>query len=372
MKPHLPATSFATHPALLDYFKDYPESDAPFMHQQLIDWSHTRPLAGMRVLHHVPVVPNTILKIACLIEAGAEVTVTNPSFLSAHPRAVASLHTAGVRYIEHVQELVGEPFDLYFDCGAELYQALGSPVIGAVELTASGDHVYRSQTLNFPVVSIDPTLTKQLETIFGCAESCHTAISQLTAIQPADKVWIVFGFGKIGHGVAYFCQQHHARILIVDISEQQRDAAKALGLEVIDPANELALKAAVASADIVITATGHANVMDVHPRDWFKGKILANMGVYDEFGPQYTNEDVLNHKLPVNFVLNDPTPMRFIDPEFYIHNIAGLLLLQKQLAKGVQDISLEIDHAIIQRWCQYHAFAPEIIQQWFLHPNETN
>ncbi len=70
------------------------------MHRQLIDWYNKRPFTGIRVLHHVPVVPNTLLKIACLIEAGAEVTVTNPSFLSANSQAVASLRAASVRYPE--------------------------------------------------------------------------------------------------------------------------------------------------------------------------------------------------------------------------------------------------------------------------------
>lgn len=372
MKPYQSTTPFATHPALLKYFRDYPESEAPFMHQQLIDWYNTRPFAGIRVLHHVPVVPNTLLKIACLIEAGAEVTVTNPSFLSAHPRAVASLRAAGVRYVESLEDLAGEPFDLYFDCGAELYQSLGKPLMGAVELTASGDNYYRNQSLNFPVISIDPTLTKQLETIFGCAESCHTAISQLTGINPAEKIWVVFGFGKIGHGVAYFCLQHHARIIVVDTSEQRREEAKKLGLEAVDPQDRVALETAVACANIVITATGHANCMDAYPYEWFKGKILANIGVYDEFGPQFSTEEVLNHKRPVNFVLDDPTPMRFIDPEFYIHNVAGLVLIQKLLANGVHSLPIEIDQPIIQRWCQYHSFAPEIINQWFMHPLDTS
>lgn len=52
------------HPALAQYFNHYPVKDAPFMHHQLLDWSHERPFAGIRVLHHVPVVPNTVLKIA--------------------------------------------------------------------------------------------------------------------------------------------------------------------------------------------------------------------------------------------------------------------------------------------------------------------
>ncbi len=367
------ATSiFNTHPALLKYFKDYPETDAPFMHRQLVEWYNKRPFSGIRVLHHVPVVPNTLLKIACLIEAGAEVTVTNPSFLSANPLAVASLRAAGVRYVENVHDLEGEQFDLYFDCGAELYQALGAPLLGAVELTASGDQIYRNQSLSFPVISIDHSLTKQLETIFGCAESCHTAIAQLSGINPAAKTWIVFGFGKIGRGVAYFCLQHGARISVVDICEQQRQAAKELGLEAIDPQDSSALQSAIASADIVVTATGHAASMAPYPHAWFKDKILANMGVYDEYGAQFSTEEVLNNKLPINFVLNDPTPMRFIDPVFYIHNIAGLVLIQKLLSNGIHGLPMEIDHPIIQQWCQYHSFTPEIITQWFINPQDSS
>ncbi len=71
---------------LLKYFAHYPQTDAPFMHRQFSEWGETRPLAGLRIVHHVPVVTNTLLKIACLAAAGAEVTVTNPhSFCAAHP-----------------------------------------------------------------------------------------------------------------------------------------------------------------------------------------------------------------------------------------------------------------------------------------------
>jgi adenosylhomocysteinase len=53
-----------THPAFLQYFNKYSKTDAPFMHRQLHEWSRTKPLANMRVLHHLPLVPNTLLKIA--------------------------------------------------------------------------------------------------------------------------------------------------------------------------------------------------------------------------------------------------------------------------------------------------------------------
>lgn len=337
------------------------------MHDQLATWEKSRPLAGLRVVHHVPLVPNTILKIACLIAAGADVTVTNPfSFMAAHPDAVNCLTLAGIRYVADLNSLHGEQFDLYFDCGAELYQALGKPKIGAIELTGSGDQFYRSQKLDVPVISIDRTFTKQLETVFGCAESSNMAIAQLKEINPIEKSWLIFGFGKIGRGLAYFCVQNKVSVVVVDVCAHQRLLATQLGLEAIDPMNRDELYGAVTEADLIVTATGKKGMMSAYPHEWFERKILANMGIYDEYGSKFTEEAVLNQKKPVNFILNDPTPMKYIDPEFYIHNMAALFLLQTTLAPGVHEPRLGLDEDIIKSWCLYHSFDVDVINKWFI------
>ncbi|WP_058475967.1 NAD-binding protein [Legionella steigerwaltii] len=351
--------------AFKKFFQKYPKTEAPFMHEQLIEWRDTRPLAGLKVVHHVPLVTNTLLKIACLLEAGADITVTNPSdFCYAHPQAVSCLNEAKIRYIEDPHSLVGETFDLYFDCGAQLYQFLGKPRMGAIELTGSGDQLYRQQVLDFPVISIDRTLTKQLETVFGCAESSHMALAQLTGINPAETSWVIFGFGKIGRGLAYFCIQNKVPVVIVDPNKQQRNLAKNLGINAIDPQDFSNLERALIEANVVITATGKKAIMDDYPHSWFSGKILANLGVYDEFGPHFSDDEVLNHKMPVNFVLNDPTPMKYIDPEFYIHNLVALTFLKEKLTYGVHGISSALDNSMIQRWCAYHSFPLDTINAW--------
>ena len=353
--------------ALLDYFSVYPAKDAPFMHEQLLEWEVEKPLLGLKVVHHVPVVENTLLKIACLIKAGAEVTVTHPySFCQPSKEAIAALKIDGVRFVNNINKLKNEVFDLYFDCGAELYQAIGAPRIGAIELTASGDEFYRRQNLSFPVLSIDRTLTKQLETVFGCAESSYAALSLLTGIDPKSKTWLIFGFGKIGRGLAYFCLQHQVNAAVIDICEHQRTLAQNLGLKAIDPKNVDALKRAIAEADIIATATGKKSIMSSYPLIWFEGKILANLGVYDEFGPLFSKEQVLNNKQALNFVLTDPTPMKYIDPEFWIHNYAALLLLTNNLSHKVHDVSEDLDKEIIARWCSHHSFSVNTINQWFI------
>lgn len=267
---------------LLKYFEIYPNKIAPFMHKQLTIWFEQKPLAGLKVLHNVPVVANTLTKIACLMAAGAEVTVTNPSFMSAHLSAVVSLKEAGISYIENIRSLRAIDFDLFFDCGAELYQTLGRPKLGLVELTGSGDQFLREQMLSFPTVSIDRSLTKQLETVFGCAESGVAAISQLTEQNLLKKTWLIFGFGKIGRGLAYHCVKHQLPVVIVDIDHQTRVAAESLGIKAINPLDYMNLKKEIIAADIIVTATGKKSVLDPYPKSWFQDKILANMGILDE------------------------------------------------------------------------------------------
>jgi adenosylhomocysteinase len=356
---------------ILSFFQKYPQSEAPFMHEQHTKWGETQPLTGIRVIHHVPVVSNTLLKIACLIAAGADVTVTNPTtFCHAHPQAVSALKQAKIHYVEDPHSLIGEKFDLYFDCGAQLYQFLGAPKIGAIELTGSGDQFYRQQSLDFPVISIDRTWTKQLETVFGCAESSHQALSQLTGIKMTDTSWIIFGFGKIGRGLAFFCKQNRIPVVVVDICEKQRTLAQSLAIKALSPQDFDGLERALIEANLVVTATGGEAVMNDYPHSWFSGKILANLGVYDEYGPHFSDEEVLNHKMPINFVLNDPTPMKYIDPEFYIHNLAALPLLHERLSHTVHDVTTELDQSIIQRWCAYHSFSLDLINTW-LYPPKT-
>ncbi|TAL61346.1 MAG: adenosylhomocysteinase [Legionella sp.] len=361
------------NPAFAQYFAQYPKETAPFMHKQLAEWSQSRPLQGLRVVHHVPLFGNTLLKIACLVEAGAEVVVTNPSSLcKADPEAIHCLRTAGIRYEENLESLKGESFDLYFDCGAELYQALGAPKMGAIELTGSGDLWYRANKLSFPVYSIDRSLTKQLETVFGCAQSSKTALQQLTGIDPTTQPWIIFGFGKIGRGLAYFCKQNNVPVVVVDIDPHQRKLATDLGIKAIDPHHRFALKEAVQQAAIVITATGKANAMSVYPCEWFKEKTLANLGIYDEFGPNFSSSEVLNGKRAINFILKDPTPMQFIDPEFYIHNLVALSVVGKPLPPEVHDITLGLDWEVIELWCTLHQFSLEEIKTWFISREDLN
>lgn len=353
------------HQHLQKYFHQYPASVAPFMHQQAELWRQSRPLSGLKILHHVPVFPNTLLKISCLIEAGAEVTVTHPHpVCQANAEAILALNEAKIPYVDNLNQLNHQNYDIYYDCCALLYQSLGPPRLGVVELTGSGDQWYRQENLAVPVISIDQTRTKRLETFFGCAQSTDLAITQLTKVNAKKKTWLIFGFGKIGRGLAYFCHKHKIPVMIVDSDEKQREKAKNFKLTTIDPQNLKSLEYAIIKSDIILTATGKKNIMGIYPHAWFKEKILVNLGAEDEFGDSFARTAVLNEKRAINFVLKDPTHMIYIDPSFYLHNIAALALLENP-DQGFYEADQSLDDTIIENWCHHHDQSLSIIEEWF-------
>lgn len=352
---------------LPDAFIKYPCQKAPFLHRQYSQWTTDKPLRGLRILQHVPLVQNTLLKIACLVTAGADVTVTNPNFMKPCSIAIQRLNEANIPFVSDLNQLKQKSFDIYLDCGAELFQTLGTPRLGAVELTGSGDQFYRESNPTFPVISIDRSLTKQLETVFGMAVSAIHSLEKITHQTIRNKKWMIFGFGKIGRGLAYSSMQHQAEVTVADISEAAKSKASQLKIHYIDAHDRHAVEIALKKADIVITATGKHAALSAYPKEWFIGKMLANMGILDEYGPSFQINEVLNHKKPLNFILDDPTPIEYIDPALYAHNEVILNLLNRQTQSGVHDMEKQLDEKIIKQWCHDHRVIIDDIDNWFIN-----
>ena len=90
-------------------------------------------------------------------------------------------------------------------------------------------------------------------------------------------------------------------------------------------------------ADLVVTATGVKDAAAPYAADLLAGHaILANMGVEDEFGAGVPAERVLNAKAPLNFALEEPTRMRYIDPTLALHNLAATRLAAGGLPPGLR------------------------------------
>lgn len=326
------------------------QKEAVFLKEQRKYFEMTKPLKGLRILHNIPLSLETVCKIHSLKLAGAEVIATWPSnIIPTHfAKAKEILELAGVACLER-KDIQGE-FDFHLDCGAQLLD-LPSPKIGCVELTGTGSQIYRSQnTLNYPVLSIDDSQTKALETFFGTADACVRALIEVFHLDLESKEVLLIGFGRVGRGVAYGLDKKKASINVIDMRSDSIKQAQDWGYTCALSNSKESLDL-IEKAQIVITASGVENLISNHyDVEHFKDKILANVGAEDEFGPLFTSEQVLNHKQPVNFALKESTAMRYLDPSLYLHSYGCEILLNGSFKAGYHPLPKNVDHTVLERW----------------------
>ena len=75
--------------------------------------------------------------------------------------------------------------------------------------------------------------------------------------------------------------------------------------------------------------------------------VLANMGVEDEYGPGVPDERVLEAKRPVNFILKDPTLMKYIDATMALHNEGAVVLVTGQHPAGLIEPGPETEERLL-------------------------
>ena len=97
-------------------------------------------------------------------------------------------------------------------------------------------------------------------------------------------------------------------------------------------------------ADFVVTASGVKSALDspqVVDALLASGAVLANMGVEDEYGPGIPSTRVLAEKKPLNFILEEPTHLKYIDTSLALHAALAELLVQeaKSAAPGERTTS---------------------------------
>ena len=149
------------------------------------------------------------------------------------------------------------------------------------------------------------------------------------------KSVVIFGGGKVGSGAALAALAEGARVTVIDDPSRCRGIPGAAFVPMDDAG---AVAGAVRAAWCVVTATGvqHALAGRV-PAELLcgSGALLANLGVEDEFGDGVPAERVLNGKRPLNFVLEEPTQLRYIDPTMALDNDGARLLLSGALPPGL-------------------------------------
>lgn len=334
----------------------YGEREYPALLALAREWAQTRPFDGLRVLAATPVFRNTLLQYRALLAGGANLVVgiagsdadaagaTMPCDLG----IVDVLRENGIPVIG-VQEALemeaaGCGFDLILDCAGQFSAC--HPRFGFVELTRSGVQFY--ENCEHPVYVADSGIVKRIETCLGTGEGYVRALSQLgydycldSGADGAGKKFVVFGSGKVGQGIVLQLLRSGANVQVVtDCSRGSSPFLDANDVPVTDCNDLDAVAALVRDADFVVTATGVKGALDVPELTAAlveSRAVLANMGVEDEYGPGVPATRVLAEKKPLNFILEEPTHLKYIDASLALHAALGELLLQEAAGVSSQE-----------------------------------
>lgn len=326
---------------LEDLYPFYREKEFPVLLHQYETWLASRPLRGLRVIDASPVFRNTCAKYAALLAAGADLTVAL-SPLMPHDREIPGLlarYGIPVVYAEQAEGL----YDIVMDCAGVLSRVPSR--CGYVELTRSGAERYAACTQ--PVWMVDAGRIKQIETCLGTGESFFRALKILGMTGWQGHTLVVIGYGKVGRGIVLHALNNGMDVVVADVEEKTLPHPS---VSFVHATDATALNHAIRNAFCAVTATGRLHALSglidpSVPRS--SGVLLANMGVEDEWGPEIPKERILNEGSPLNFILPDPTQMRYIDPPLALHNQGAVEIAAGRGIPGLFPPPQEVEEQIL-------------------------
>lgn len=323
----------------------YSKSEYPTLDYQIKEWSVSKPLMGLSVLDATPVFRNTMTKYLALIAAGASLTVGISDIVPRDENTVAFLRSLGVRVVK--SEEGPHTFDLILDCTASF--ACHTAKIGYVELTRSGVAQYSGCAK--PVFVADGGRIKRIETILGTGESLFRAMRSLGYDSWMDKKIVVVGSGKVGSGIIIYGYSAGAEVYAVtDPTSVSENIAKRC-TQIIDYRDKEAFAEAVKDAFMVVMATGHREaIADEKMQEVMvnSSAILVNMGAEDEFGEAIPVSRVLNEKCPLNFILDEPTHLKYIETTMALHNQGALYVIENPHLVGTVDPPCQMEDELLE------------------------
>lgn len=377
------------HIMLFDEIIDdtYEASEYPALAGLTQEWLETRPFAGLRVLAATPVFRNTLVQYRALLAGGADfsVGIANDSGAGAEMPCdsgiVALLRESNIPVLGLQDALKaesrGEGFDLILDCAGQFSAC--RPKYGFVELTRSGVQFYENSEK--PVYVADSGIVKRIETSLGTGEGYVRALLQLgygsadagsDGAAFAGKSFVVFGSGKVGQGIVLQLLREGAHVQVVtDKARGVSPFLDANDVPVTDCNDLKSVVALVSAADFVVTATGVKGALDrpeLTAALLSSKAVLANMGVEDEYGSSVPAGRVLAEKKPLNFILEEPTHLKYIDASLALHGALGELLVREaadasdKKNAGPMDPPSELEQRILSMTMQDGLIGPEIAE----------
>jgi adenosylhomocysteinase len=324
----------------------YKESEYPVLLRQKKLMELSKPFKGLKILDNTPIFRNTLLKYECLIASGAELFIAVSPSLPHDEKIVGILEQVGIPLVQI--EKSNASFDIVLDCAG--FCRKFTPKIGTVELTRSGVENYENAP--FPVFVADSGEIKKIETSFGTGDGYFRAMKKFGYSSFLGSEILVFGFGKVGSGIVHYALKYGAFVTVVADFSDGFPEKENENVQFIHLKNYPEISCAIKNADFIVSATGKKNALAVDELELALKEthaVLANMGVEDEYGAQVSDSRVLFNKKPLNFSLEEPTQMKFMDATMALHNALGKILLDsKELSLGINPLPFHLEEEILE------------------------
>lgn len=328
-----------------DYLEQfYRPEEWPTLRWQAEEWSKSRPLEGLRVLDGTPIYRNTLGKYMALLAAGAEVWVPARPGMPSDAATMHMLEGFGI----HRAPRSMDDFDILLDCSGQFREL--HPRLGGAEMTRTGVHRYIHP--HHPVILADSGRIKQIETVLGTGEGFFRALAQLGHTELQGQRLLIIGYGKVGRGVLHYALKNGMKTTVADVVDK-RDALPD-NVRFVDATDAEALHAAIQKSWCTVTVTGHIAAMRqvLRPERIISAPVLlANLGVEDEYGPNIPEWRVLNRKKPLNFLLEEPTAMRYMETTMALHNACAVELLTADLPHRCLPPAPDVEERLLRIAC---------------------
>lgn len=340
----------------------------------LREWKKTSPLFQKKILINCHLTIATLFLIELFLFSGAEIKITCTDDLVCHDSIKDIISNLGI-YLppnEVYQEPYTHYFDAILDCGAYLANSM-QPKKGFIELTYVDISKY--QLTNCPIISVDSGFIKKIETTYGTGNGFVRAINKIylnDGIDFTKKKYMVFGYGKVGQGIASCLLDagvSQADITIVESCEQIKKTAIKNGFSSLSIKKDIeTIKTLLLTTNCAVTATGVINSVSnyLKPDSFHAVEYLANMGTHDEWGHSFTMESVLHDKRPLNFMLDYPTKVCYLDPIFAVLACATIDIINQEDVRQfiIKKPNINTEQKVLNTWLQNNNVPQDMKEQW--------
>ncbi|MFI3295646.1 MAG: hypothetical protein R3Y19_06465, partial [Rikenellaceae bacterium] len=234
--------------------------------------------------------------------------------------------------------------------------------LGRVELTRSGSESYRQR--NEAVYMADGGKSKLIETCIGTGEGYFRAMESLGYTVWQDKELLLMGCGKVGQGILRSGVDRGAQVTVVTDASLVGDNIREKCARVIDYRDREAVEKAALESYALVSATGQIGAVGrtIEPRTLIESDLLlANMGAEDEFGESFPDSRVLAEKGSLNFILKDPTSLKYIDATLALHNYGAVYVIENPQMEGIVTPDQHQEDQLLRETLHYGIISEDLV-----------